>query len=699
MFDKITTIFNKFVTLQAVKNGLVMMIPVLMLGSLSLIVLNFSYAPYQQFIQSDSGHYLKTIMFWIYSATYSFISIYITLSISLCLSTAKGKDIMNTILAALASIANFVILNANSETNTFDTTFFGDKGMFIAIVTAIATHYLLGVFSRFFNNLFKGGSFSTNVYFSYSLKLILPVAATSLFFVTLHYVLVNFLDIKSIPDLFINLVNRMFENLGRNFFGGLLFVFLSSFFWFFGLHGAHMLDNVAKTLFAFEAEPEILTGGLEFLNKGFFDVYIYMGGSSMSFALLISILFFAKTISSKKIARLSIFPVLFNINELIIFGLPIVYNIYFLIPFVLVPVVAFTTSYIAVNFGIIAPVINEVHWTMPPLISGYYATESFSGVFLQLINLTIGILIYTPFLKAFDKSKFKTTQERLYALQDELLAAQKEQEDYMIKYSPYRDIGISLAFDLRNDINNNMFELYYQPQVNADNVCIGAEALLRWKHPQYGMIIPPLIIKIAEEEDMLEDLEKSIIEISVAFLHEHREVLGDKFKMSANITVETCSAPDFKFFIEYLAEKYDLQPKSLCLEITENSAFNKSTNIETLIEELSSKGIMLAIDDFSMGFTSLKYLQAAPFDMVKLDGEIVKELMDNDRVKEIVSSIVYLSHSLNFIVVAEYVETAEMIETLKELEVTIYQGYHFGKAEPGSVFLEFYTKFNETPYN
>ncbi|MBQ5418187.1 MAG: EAL domain-containing protein [Oscillospiraceae bacterium] len=220
----------------------------------------------------------------------------------------------------------------------------------------------------------------------------------------------------------------------------------------------------------------------------------------------------------------------------------------------------------------------------------------------------------------------------------------------------------------------------YQPQFDNTGHCIGAESLLRWNHTRYGIIYPPLVIHLAKESGALYELETYIIERSVSDSASFRECFGDKFKLSVNVTVTTLYDKRFIDFVKELAEKYHLKPGNVCIEITEETELVTSEETGELIRQVRSFGYTFALDDFSMGHTSLQYLQHNQFDLVKLDGNLVRSVLSNDRTKEIINSIVYLSRSLDFKVLAEFVETTEQKEALEQIGCLLYQGYLFSPA-------------------
>jgi EAL domain-containing protein (putative c-di-GMP-specific phosphodiesterase class I) len=150
--------------------------------------------------------------------------------------------------------------------------------------------------------------------------------------------------------------------------------------------------------------------------------------------------------------------------------------------------------------------------------------------------------------------------------------------------------------------------------------------------------------------------------------------------LSVNVTVTTLYDKRFVSFLQTLAQRYSLKPGNICIEITEETELVTTEETGRLLKQIKSFGYTFALDDFSMGHTSLQYLQHNQFDLVKLDGNLVKSILTNDRTREIISSIVYLSKSLDFKVLAEFVETAEQRDALERIGCLLYQGYLFSPA-------------------
>ncbi len=197
-------------------------------------------------------------------------------------------------------------------------------------------------------------------------------------------------------------------NMSQGYGAVLLMTVLVQLFWFFGIHGTNVLGPILDSIWltaqlaninAFQkgqALPYIWT-------RNDFDLYAWIGGAGSTLLLLIAILIFSKRDDQRAVAKLSIGPGLFNVNEPVMFGLPIVLDPIYFIPFILAPVIMVSTAYAALNLGWVAPIKNQIVWSMPPILNALVATMDWRSVVLQVVNMLIGFLIYVPFVKAANK--------------------------------------------------------------------------------------------------------------------------------------------------------------------------------------------------------------------------------------------------------------------------------------------------------
>ena len=262
---------------------------------------------------------------------------------------------------------------------------------------------------------------------------------------------------------------------------------------------------------------------------------------------------------------------------------------------------------------------------------------------------------------------------------------QNEQELSSVRLSErgdiYGDFAKALIVEFRHDLKKRL-RLFYQPQYHYDGHVVGVEALLRWEHPVHGMIYPPLLVKLAEEGEFLPELEEAVLSLAIAERPKVIERFGKDAKLSVNVTGTTVVTPRFMQFCRQLNASDPFAGKNICVEVTEQAALSFNDKTISALRQLKDMGIMLAIDDFSMGQTSIHYLKDNLFDVIKLDGSLVRGMFEHSNSREIISSIINLADSINLTVLAEYVESDEQRDMLHEVGCNIYQGYLYSPALP-----------------
>ncbi len=218
------------------------------------------------------------------------------------------------------------------------------------------------------------------------------------------------------------------------------------------------------------------------------------------------------------------------------------------------------------------------------------------------------------------------------------------------------------------------------------------EALLRWNHPVTGYIAPPVLIQLAYENGLLNELGYYLIDLACLDAQNMQKSIGSDVRLSVNISSKQII--DDGFFVNVLAiiRKYHLKGIHFVLEITERAAMELSDDLKKEMEQLRNQGIEFSLDDFGMGHNSLIQLQEGFFNEVKLDGHLVSQLLVNESTREIVSGIVQMSNRLNCRTIAEFVETKEQRDVLLDLGCNIYQGYYYSRPLPPQEFADYITK-------
>ena len=314
------------------------------------------------------------------------------------------------------------------------------------------------------------------------------------------------------------------------------------------------------------------------------------------------------------------------------------------------------------------------------ILGGWIATGSFAGSILQLVNLTLGTLVFIPFVRLAERKSAAKMEKSIAGIGEVLDEANRVSPPVLLsRKDKLGNISRSLAVDLANDLRASKLHLVYQPQVGCDGTLHGAEALLRWNHPVCGAIPPQIALALAEEARFEEELAAWIIETSCRDMSMLFAETSSRMEISINVSARQLDGGVFVSNLMTSMTKHGIRPHQLKLEITEKDALSGSRETLKQMSEIRKLGIKLAMDDFGMGHSSLMYLKEYEFDTIKIDGALVKELMTNPNCGGIIASIVSLGSSLGFSVIAEYVETQAQRDRLHELGCDIYQGYYYSK--------------------
>lgn len=687
---KIRDGFYESVSIKAVKQGLMFAIPFIILGSFALLFKSFPIEAYQNALNSICEGSINTILTIIYNCSLGSIALILIFTISLSYGKMINKD--EAFFYPVTAIVSYLVFCGGLQNEIY---IFQSEWVFTAMCITLIVCSLLKKGLQMASHLERLHTAGANYIFNKAMQSIFPivvivfifaVAGESIRFLTGETNIVNFGSYIFI---------YIFDMLGSGLIGTLLYVFFVHFLWFFGVHGTNALDMVSKQLFepSIEINKALINQGqlpTELFSKTFLDTFVFIGGCGAALCLVLALFIVAKKGNNKKLAKVASFTVFFNINELVIFGLPVIFNPIMLIPFVLTPLILTLISSFAIQIGLVPYIINSVEWIVPIGLSGYQATGSFAGSVLQIVNLIIGTLIYIPFVRYNEQRQSKAFEMSIKAIEADMFDGENNGNIplFLSEQYVYHFQAKTLAMDLYNAMHLDQLELYYQAQMTYDNHIYGAEALLRWYHPVIGFISPPLMISLADQSGYLDELGLYIIEKACK-----DAVRIDKQNLNINLSINISPRQlENKQFVANTLEiinRYPVQHVQIVFEVTERVLLITNNVIIERILELRDHGIKLSMDDFGMGHSSMTYLQKNIFDEVKLDGTLVSQLQENERTKEIIASITQMAERLHFNVVAEYVESKEQMEILKAIGCYIYQGYYFAKPQPIDIYLQF----------
>lgn len=240
---------------------------------------------------------------------------------------------------------------------------------------------------------------------------------------------------------------------------------------------------------------------------------------------------------------------------------------------------------------------------------------------------------------------------------------------------------------LRSAIKKNQFELYYQMQVDRDGLAIGAEALIRWHHPDRGVISPFSFIPLAEDTGLILPIGQWVLETACAQLTNWKQnQMTQDLSISINVSAKQLFQSDFVKQVQTTIQRYDINPKLLKIELTESMLVDNINDIIIKMDELSKAGISFSLDDFGTGYSSLQYLKKLPLSQLKIDQSFVRDIATDNSDRAIVRTIITMASSLGVGVIAEGVEKEEQRQYLLENGCSFFQGYLYSMPLPIDLF-------------
>ncbi|PXW92219.1 PTS system cellobiose-specific IIC component [Streptohalobacillus salinus] len=403
---------NRYLT--ALRNGFMVALPLIIFGSIFVVIANLpfldkligeeAYATYQSTLGPASA------------ATLSIMGLFVIMGIGYKMVEQRGGE---AVYGAAVAVAAFLVLTPqvlDGVSNVIPTNILGAQGMFLGIFTAFiaAELYQLFVSKKLTIKMPQGVPSAV----SRSFSALIPISLTLTIFLGIR-IIFSYTPYDTVQNFIYTLIQEPLTALGSGLPATLIAVLLIQVFWFFGLHGQIIINSIfdpiwyalnEENLTAFqagEALPNIVT-------KQFIDTFIVgIGGSGMTLAVLIAIFVVAKSRQLRELGKLGGPSGIFNVNEPVIFGLPIIMNPLVIIPWLFAPVVVAAVTYFAMYTGFAPrPAGLIVPWTTPALLSGYLATgNNIMGTVMQLINMAIVFVIWVPFLKVMDKQYYESEQK------------------------------------------------------------------------------------------------------------------------------------------------------------------------------------------------------------------------------------------------------------------------------------------------
>lgn len=403
--------------LHALKNSFINLMPFLIIGSFFLLVSSFPIDAYKEFMAASFGENWSVLIEIPFNATFAFMGVFIAFLFAYNLAKNFNLD---AITIGILSLVVFLILtpivsaplnpdDLDSMSSVLPLEWLGSTGLFVAMIGSVCTVHTFKFFID--RNIIIKMPEQVPPEVARSFNALIPSCVIMIvaLFVRLGFDNTSF---GTIHSFFYDLVGIPVSKIGTGYVGAVLTVLSITLLWSVGINSGSLVNGILRPFWminltenqeAFKLQEQVP----HVVTEQFFDM-IWMGGAGVTLGLLIAMLIKSKSQQNKKLASLAVTPAVFNINEPVLFGLPIILNPVMLIPFNLVPVVLVTIQYFAMSSGLVAsPIGVVVPWTTPPVISGFLITGSISGAVIQIINLAVAVMIYYPFLKIIDNQNLK----------------------------------------------------------------------------------------------------------------------------------------------------------------------------------------------------------------------------------------------------------------------------------------------------
>ena len=672
--------------LRAIRNSLVLLLPVIFVGALALLLGSFPFAILLPQTSVEVWRDLSHLALLVWQASGGILALCLVVLISHYLAVdareRRGAEVSPP-LAATVALVDFFIFTQVFQGPDVNLWMFGARSTLCAILVAISSSELLFLCLRCKVLRVGRQTYVLDPSLHLAVRAIVPVLTT----------VVTFL-------LFSKALSLFHPDLGRSIGVGLLWLdqafaselpgllvlsILHQLLWFVGIHGTNVLENVFAVLFYSAGDGRQVLG----MSKTLFDLYVHVGGSGSTLGLLLVILIRHRSGDSGRVARYALIPSLFNINELVIFGLPIVFNPVYLVPFVLAPLLQIVVSYLGVRYGLVALDVVAVPWITPPLLAGVINSASWHGGALQLFNLLMSAAVYAPFVGFAERQRHREGLGNVQRILCEIEGIRVQSSSVLSRHDDIGHTARKLVHEFIQDLGTERVFLAYQPQHDASQRVVGVEALLRWQHRHFGFISPGVICVLLEESNQICALGRWTIAAACQQLRDWKLAGIENLRVSVNLSpLQLKDAGLLPLVVECLQRNH-LQAGELALELTESQHVPDDQGSVQTLKALQAMGIHLEMDDFGMGYSSMLYIRRFHFDAIKLDGSLTREVLQSNNCCDIIASVVQLARALEMRVVAEYVETREQQELLAKLGCDAFQGYLYSPALVGEQCLNY----------
>ncbi len=669
----------------AVRRAFLLTLPLVLSGAVALLALNLPLPGYQAAMDDWWGPDWRNALQTVWQGSLGLLSIAVVIATSHTLAViimARQRLDTSPMAVALIALCCYFILVLPGK-GLLGSGLAVPRGVFLSVLVGItATEIVLRL--RRVRGLDLSMLAEADSELPAVLKSIVPGMLTIGLFFAIQQILIapHAQSADAIGD---HALRWLFGLSDSSLLRAALFVVLAHLLWFVGIHGNNALELFYRDHLVPASEANILAlqagqAPPEIITNAFMDTFVLLGGSGATMGLLIALLTVARG-SRRRLAWLAAPPALFNINEILIFGLPIVFNPTLLLPFMLAPLVSLLVAWCAVAAGFVPTNASHVTWTTPILLNAWLAVDSWKGVALQLVNVGLCSALYLPFVRRNDRIQRARTQATFGRLVSSMRGMVVQPGPQLLaRTDEIGSLARSLAARLDHDLQRGRLHLAYQPKLGLDGQVTGVEALLRWNHPLLGGVPAHVAVAIIEDAGKINAVGDWVLDTACRQLGEWRERGLADIEMAVNVSPLQLEDPAFAARVERCLTRHRLPPGAVEIEITEGHLVSSTDTSARNLSALGALGVKLAMDDFGMGYSSLLYMRRFHIDAIKLDGSLTREVLHNTSCREIIASVGQLCRSQDVRMVAEYVETEAQRDLLASLGCDGFQGWLYSPA-------------------
>ncbi|HDY7741315.1 TPA: PTS sugar transporter subunit IIC/EAL domain-containing protein [Vibrio vulnificus] len=659
-------------SLQAIREGMIWLIPCLMLSAFALF-----FASMGEFVSGGRSGWINAL-YDVHNAIASFFPYLMTATISYVL--AMQWKLARPPMALLSIIFLLIVGHVVPADDTLK--------MFHIVIAIVTPLYAIPILAHLLHvpQLRITNSDSGGKLVKESLNLVLPALLTAFIVVVINYLIFSMISFGD----GLKLVQLDYANEPYEF--GITFAAMNSLLWFLGVHGYYALLPLVELLQqASSLNYSTFVAGGEghyAMNLSMMGTFVFIGGSGATLSLVVAMLLFAKQKSLKLIAIASIPIGLINVNEILLFGLPIILNPRMFLPFFLTPAVHVVTTLLAIEIGVIDVPSASVPFNAPIIINAWLATSGdWGGVLLQLFNIAVGVVIYYPSVR--NLNRLYSNREIKIDFLDTVYVRRREEADTL------KDDPIATANDRARraqeveqrleHIGSKEFCLEYQPQVSHQTGrVVGCEALIRAIEPDGTLVYPGTFLPWLEEAGLMKDVDLWVLKTVAKDIQEWNRI-GLYVPVSINLTPAFLADQECMDKLEYILAPVASQ---VHIEITEETLLVDEQVLARSFNLLHQLGVAVYIDDFGTGFSSLSYLNRFEVDAIKVDRSFVLAL-DNEKGKKVFMSLLSVAEQLGLEVVIEGVESQQQLNHIPAKEHISIQGWYYSRSLQHNSFIQY----------